>query len=353
MNCKLKLCKLEELKGNEVIAKPILTPDYNILLSEGTILKLEYINKLRDLDVEEIYIEEDSSNEEVLLLKQDIEVNFKKKVKDILEKHTYNNNRELVEICNTADHLILNILNEDKIVEKIFDLKERNADIYEHCIVVCTMSIILALKLNIPNDLIHSIGVACLLHDIGHRYIVNNTSNIDICEMNEKDAMEYYKHPIYAYSALSNEVWINDVSKKIILHHHERLDGSGYPMKIREIKEEVQIVAVCDTFDEMICGIGSRKYKVYEAIEYLKTFKNIHFSGKIIDALLELVAMYPVGSLVKTNLNEEAIVYKQNKGFPERPYLKIIKDARGKKLAEKKIINLVEELTVFINQVLN
>ena len=68
-----------------------------------------------------------------------------------------------------------------------------------------------------------------------------------------------------------------DEVKKIILYHHERLDGSGFPLRLKEaeIPLSCQIVAVCDAFDEMICGIAQRRSRVYEAVEYLKSFKNV------------------------------------------------------------------------------
>ena len=55
--------------------------------------------------------------------------------------------------------------------------------------------------------------------------------------------------------------------------------------------------------------------KLYEAIEYLKSFKNILFDGKIVDALLDFTAVYPSGSVVVTNEGNVAVVIKQNKGM--------------------------------------
>lgn len=351
----MKLCKLDELKGNEIIAKPILTKDYQILLSEGTVLKYEYIEKLRDLSIFEIYIEEDNNKgEEVVLLKQEVEAGLKSKVKEILERHTYKQNKELEELCSTADNIISNILEEEKVVEQIYDIKERSADIYEHSITICTMATVLGLKLKLSQDKIRSIGIGCLLHDIGHRYMSVDVNNLDITEMSEKELIEYKKHPIYGYSALQEESWVPTLSKHIILSHHERLDGTGYPLKSRDLSPEIEVVAVCDTFDEMICGIGNKRCKVHEAIEYLKNFKNIKFNGTIVDMFLQFTAVYPVGTIVMTNQGQEAVVLRQNKEFPDRPVIKILKDSFGEDItAENKIVNLVTSHTVFIGKVLN
>ena len=113
----MKLCKLEELKGNETVARAVYTKDFTILLNEGTKLKPEYIEKLRDMEIEELYVEEEKryDTEEILILKDDIERKYKRKIRSILEKHTYNQNNDLVEICNTADRIIGNILEEKEV----------------------------------------------------------------------------------------------------------------------------------------------------------------------------------------------------------------------------------------------
>lgn len=351
----MKICKIDELKGNEVLARPVMTPDFTILLSEGTVIKKEYISKLKDLGITDIYVQEDYGIDvqTIKILKTDIENQYKEKVKDILEHHTYHNNDELSELCKTADNIISHVLEEEEIVERIYDIKERSADIYEHSISVCTLATLLSLKLGMDQKVVHDISVGCLLHDVGLRYLTANYSNKNMDEWKAQEAAEYKKHPIYSYTALRYEPWIAESSKNIILMHHERLDGSGYPLKTKDMIEEAKVVAICDTFDEIICGIGCRRMKVYEAVEYLKTFKNILFDGKMVDVFLEFTAVYPVGSCVITNEGEEAIVIKQNRQFPERPVLRIIKDKDGNEIDNEVIKNMLKQTNLFISTVLD
>ncbi len=329
-NMAKRLCRIEELTGQECLAKDIMTQDYKILLSEGTILKHEYIEKLKELNIQEVYIkEEENQTEAVAILKEDLEESFRTKVKDILEKHTYSHNEELVELSQTADYIITNILQEEEVVKKIYDIKERSSDIYEHSISICSLATIVALRLGLSQEAAHDIGVSCLLHDLGLRYIIIDYTDRDLEELTEVECAEYKKHPVYGYTALRGEDWISENSKNMILYHHERLDGSGYPLKATDISLECRIIQICDAFDEMICGIGCRRKKVYEAIEYLKSFKNIKFDGKIVDVFLEFTAVYPAGTCVKTTSGEIAVVLYQNKDNPDRPVIRIIKDKDG------------------------
>lgn len=347
------LKKIDELKGNEILARNIMTWDYQIILPEGAHIRREYIEKLKELDIKEVYIKEEAKSSEIVILKSEIEESIRETVKDILERHTYQNNEDLVNLSEAADNIISTILEEDKVVEKVFDIKERSADIYEHSISICSLAILTALKLNVDISKIHDIGVGCLLHDIGLRYMTINYNNQDIESLSKQELIEYKKHPIYGYSSLKDEKWISDLSKAIILYHHERLDGSGFPLRTRDIPYECRIINVCDVFDEMICGIGCKRVRVYEAVEYLKSFKNSQFDGKIVDTFLGFTAVYPAGSHVLTNEGELAVVLSQNKNFQDRPVIQIIKDKNGNPVQTEIIMDLVKVHNVFIEKAID
>lgn len=348
----MKRCKVDNLTGKEILAKDVLTSEYQILLSVGMPLKQEYIEKLRELDIKEVYIKEDEPyTKTVVILREEVEESFKSKVRSILEKHTYSHNDKLEELCQTADNIITKILEEDKVVEQIYDIKGRSSDIYEHSISICSLATILALKLDLPHETVHDIGVSCLLHDLGLRYLAIDYADRDLEELSELEYAEYKKHPIYGYTALRGENWISNESKNMILYHHERMDGSGYPLKATDSPVECRIVQICDVFDEMICGIGCKRVKVYEAIEYLRSLKDIKFDGKIVDTFLEFTAVYPAGSTVRTNERETGIVLYQNKEFPDRPVLRIIRDKDGRSVDVVK--DLVEVNNVYIEEAID
>lgn len=341
----MKIVKVNNLKGGEVLAKPILTKEYKILLSEELVLRPEYIDKIRDLGITEVFIKDEDlvKTQEVVLLKSDIEESFKRQVRNILEKHTYNNNRELVELTGTADGIISKILEEDDVIERIYDIKERSSDIYEHSISLCSLATLTALKLNLSKERVHDIAVGSLLHDLGLRYMTISYQNQNIDSLSQVEQSEYMKHPVYGYSAVKTENWISSTGKNIILFHHERIDGSGYPLKAKEIPYEAAIVGVCDAFDEMICGIGCKRIKVYEAIEYMKIYKGSRFPKEIVDALLQFTAVYPAGSTVLLTNGQTGKVVRQNKDFSDRPVIE---------LKNHDIIDLVKINNVFIEKVL-
>ena len=348
----MKICYTSELKEHDILARDVMADGYNVFLYKNTILNKKYIEKLKDLNIQYVYIQDNIPQEEVAVLKKEIEEKSKSKVKEVILKHTYNNSNELKQLSETADNIIVNILEEDEVVENIYDIKERSADIYAHSISICVLATIVALKLGLDKERVHDIGVGCLLHDLGLRYMMIDYEDQDIETLSNKELAEYKKHPVYGYTALKNENWLSKKSKEIILCHHEKIDGSGYPLHATEISVDTKIVSVCDTFDELICGIGRKRMKIYEAVEYLKSFKNILFDGKIVDALLDFTAVYPSGSVIVTNEGDIAVVIRQNKGFPERPIIQLTRDKFGNPIDDDKIIDLVKVNNVFIDTVL-
>ena len=344
----MKPTLVEDLKGREVLAVDVLSSDFTVLLSAETILNDEHIERLKKNSVIEVYLKDEDASAEITIIKDEVRQEVHNTLQSILEKHTYSSGSELEELSNAADMIISDILEEEDVVDKIYDIRRRSADVYEHCISVCSISTLIALKRRLPEQLVHDIGVACLIHELGLKYLTINYENREIYDMSEADAMEYKKHPIYGYTGLENAEWLSNEAKTIVLTHHERDDGSGYPYGTINLPEYCQIVQVCDVFDEYICGIGCERVKVYEALEYLKIYKGTKFDRSIVDDFMSLIAVYPVGSYVKTSEGELGVVLRQNKDFPDRPVVRIIKDRDGKAVKNIIIKDLLKITSLFI-----
>lgn len=350
----MKLKNVSDLKGGEYLAKPVCIGKDIILIYEGTCLKEEYIKKLRELGVHYVYIRDEGNDlddlEDNSITKDSIVEDYREKIRNILERHVYSSRSELSELKEIANEIIIDIMNEDQIVEQIENLKKHEADIYEHSINVCALSVLLAIRLKLDRDMIHSIAVGSILHDIGFRYIPMSYENKVIKELSRKDLNEFKKHTIYGYMAIEYEEWLTEDSKDIILSHHERIDGSGYPLKKKKINNATKIVSICDEYDTYLCGICCKPMKTYQIIENLKAKREIMFDKEYIDIFFDFIALYPNGTKVKTNEGEMGIVIRQNSTFKERPIISIIKDKYGKNINQEK--DLLKYLNVFIEKVI-
>lgn len=346
--------KIEELKGNEILSKPLMTLDYQIILPEGAQIKPEHVERLKLMGITDVWVLEENYEETNALsvLKDNIYSSVKQAVKDILERHTYQNNEELSELLTTVDHIMNAILEDENVLEQVLEIRQRSSDLYEHSVNVCALSILTALKCRMDQKAIHDLGVGCLLHDIGLRYQTLDVFCLNMSEISKQDMSEYKKHPIYGYDALKNETWLSPTSLNIILLHHETLDGQGFPVHSKYISKECCIAMVCDTFDEMISGIGYERVKLYEVVEYLKNYKNVKYDGKIVEAFLSFIAVYPTGTTVITNEGEKGIVVRQNKDFQERPVIRITHNKKGEEVTGIIIKDLVKVHNIFIESVI-
>ncbi|MBQ6129120.1 MAG: hypothetical protein IJI51_05625, partial [Lachnospiraceae bacterium] len=291
----MKTIQVKELTGGEYLAKPVRLSDNQTLFYEGTCLYMKHIEALVTAGIEEVTIFEPTmlSPKEKQVIREKIKTDCSSKMQDVMEHYvTYDTGIE--EIAETANEIIDDIFSRDEVVDRVYDIRERNSDLYDHSIMVASLSILTALKMNLSKWEVYDIGVGSLLHDMGLRYLSVPYMNVDVEEEFDPESLfEYRKHTLYGFSSVEKETWMSNESKKIILFHHERLDRSGFPFKHIVMPMGVRIVAIADAFDDRLCGIGVKRENVRQALEYIRNGRDKLFEGKIADYFLEFIAAYP------------------------------------------------------------
>jgi len=350
----MQYIQVDKLKGEEILAVPILAASDIVLIHADTVIKKEYIEKLLELQIKYVYIKDNTELINELENKTyGIEETKEKSlilVKSILEHHIYKNNKDLIKVKDAAEKILESVISEPNIINNITEVRNISTDMYSHSINVCVLSTIIAISLHMNPKKVRNIAIGAMLHDIGLRYISVPYINIDILDMNYKDTLEYKKHTILGYSSIQEASWLSETSKEIILLHHEREDGSGYPFqkKLDKIKPEVKLVSLCDDFDSFISGIGNKKMKIYEAIEYIKVSTGSLYEETIAMKLMELIAIYPLGMRVITNEDEIGVVVKQNSERTDRPVIRMLVRSDGREYQEEVNKDLMTLLTLFI-----
>lgn len=348
----MRIISVDSVTGNELLAKDIIGNSELVLMTEGTVIKKEYIKRLKELNIDYIYVEDEISKG--INLTNSLEVQIQEQcheaVRNILIKYSYHNETELEEIKQVADDIIREVMMEPEVIYNLSSIREKNDSTYSHSINVCALSVIIAFRLKLSRAKIRDIAIGCLLHDIGFTYLTFDYHSLTMETCSDKERKELKRHVVYGYSAVENMKWLSPTSKEIILNHHERLDGSGYPFKLKEsrIKIGSKIASVCDEFDSRVYGNLTQRMKVHEAIDYIMSNAGVLFDFNVVKIFLASVAAYPTGGIVITNLGETGIVLKQNPQFPTRPVIRIIRDRDGDIPNEWIEKDLTKELTLFI-----
>ena len=301
-----------------------MTREKEILIPKGTELKSEYIPLIQSLEIESLMLEdpyEDYEKPHFIIQENSIK-KYTESVRKLIEGHIYHENDKSLKIFEVIANDIVKEINSST-AEAILDMKERSSNLYEHTIMVTLLSVLVGKKLKLDEQRLYNLALGCLLHDIGLRYVTIPYEDRDLTTVEPAEMFEYKKHTILGYSALQDEKWIPQISRKMILSHHENMEGTGFPMKQKYKETECRIIQACDAFDCYSSGMECKRMSVQEALDIIIGNAGKKDDKAVVDNLVSTVAKYTVGTTVKTNVEERGVVISQTVD-PENPIIMIL-----------------------------
>lgn len=320
----MRIRAVSKLIGGEILAEAILTREKEILIPKGTELKSEYIPLIQSLEIESLMLEDPYEDYEKphFIIQEDSIKKYTESVRKLMEGHIYHENDKSLKIFEVIANDIVKEINSST-AEAILDMKERSSNLYEHTVMVTLLSVLVGKKLKLDEQRLYNLALGCLLHDIGLRYVTIPYEGRDLTAVEPAEMFEYKKHTILGYSALQDETWIPQISRKMILSHHENMEGTGFPMKQKYKETECRIIQACDAFDCYISGMECKRMSVQEALNIMIGNAGKKYDKAVVDNLVSTVAKYPVGTTVKTNVEERGVVISQTVD-PENPIIMIL-----------------------------
>ena len=214
------------------------------------------------------------------------------------------------------------------------------------------LSALIAIELKLPNHKVMKIASGALLHDIGMlrlpKELVTKRGGLSEAEMLRMQA-----HPIYAHRIVTKELLYPEEVGFVVVQHHERWDGEGYPRKLRgdAIDIGARIVSVADAFEAMVSQKPYRNSMVgYQAMKNLLSDNSRRFDPDVLKAFIQTMGIYPIGSIIVLNNSALARVVEVQGTAPLRPKIRILIDENGKTLKqdEGEIIDLLKDKHLFI-----
>lgn len=169
-------------------------------------------------------------------------------------------------------------------------LSMKSVEITEHCIRVSRLACAIGESLKLSNKEMEDLYISSILHDIGKIFIEDEILNKP-SKLTNREYEIIKTHSMKGFSIMKRIEELNNVSK-IILYHHERYDGKGYPCGIKGKESPLlsRIISVADAFDAMT---STRYYKVTlsfdEAVEELKEHRFTQFDGDIVDSFIACI----------------------------------------------------------------
>ena len=226
-------------------------------------------------------------------------------------------------------------------------LKTADDYTYMHSVAVCAMMVGLARQLGLDEEEVRSAGVAGLLHDMGKALlpieILNKPGKLTSAEF-----AIVKSHPERGHRLLSQGGSAEPVTLDVCLHHHEKIDGSGYPKGLQgaDISLHAKMGAVCDVYDAIT---SNRPYKSgwdpAESMRMMGLWANTHFEPLVFQAFAKSLGIYPVGSLVRLSSGRIGVVVNQSPESLTTPIVKVFFDGRSLQRTTPEIVDLsVREL---------
>jgi len=219
-------------------------------------------------------------------------------------------------------------------------LKTHDDYTYMHSLAVCALIISLSRQLNMDEEQVKLAGVGGLMHDLGKALmpleVLNKPGKLTDAEYNIMK-----EHPAAGAKLLQKsgaEAEVVDIA----LHHHEKMNGLGYPNRLLgdEISLYSRMAAICDVYDAVT---SERAYK--QAWDPAGTIREMakwegHFDKQIFNAFVKMVGIYPVGSLVRLSSQKLAVVIEPGKDSLVTPKVKVFFSLRSKAPIQIQVIDL-------------
>jgi HD-GYP domain-containing protein (c-di-GMP phosphodiesterase class II) len=214
------------------------------------------------------------------------------------------------------------------------------------------LSALIAQEMKIPNHKVMLIITGALLHDVGMfrlpKEILDKKGGLSDVEFQRMQA-----HPLYTHKIVSRELLYPEDVGLIVLQHHERWDGEGYPRRISGTAIDIgaRIVSVADAFEAMVSQKPYRNSMMgYQAMKNLLSDNSRRFDPDVLKAFIQTMGIYPIGSIIFLNNGALGRVIEVHGDAPLRPKIRVLVDEFGKvfRQDEGDIIDLLTEKSLFI-----
>ena len=353
----MRAINIEKLKGEEKLARNVYDEHGGMLLTAGTKVKDNYIEKLKLKGYNTVYVEDEISGgiEADDILREKTRRQSREEIKVQFKNYIDHKDINIDKIMKCIDQIIDEILSTREIIFNINDIRTKDEYTYAHSVNVCVLAVTVGAHLDINMARLKELAVGSILHDLGKIFIPNEIINKP-GRLTDAEFDLMKKHPKLGYDILNQKPQITPISKNIVLMHHEKMNGTGYPLGVEyaQIHKLTRLVTVCDMYDAMTSDRSYRKaMKAYEVIEYLTHLSVSELDREMVDAFKRFIAPYPSGVIARLNNGCKAIVSEQNKDMLTRPVVRVFEDEKGSRLVNPYEIDLKKNLTVFINEVLD
>ena len=293
-----------EAKPGMILATPIRrAKDGLVLLQENVRLNSLFIQKIRELNLESICVQNYPSDDETETLepiKDETRINANSILRTTFHQLKESQSFEMAKIRDLVNDILDYILGNSYVVFSIHQINSYDNYTFSHSVHVCVLSLMIGSMMDLGRSDLEILGISALLHDIGKIFIDFRVLNKP-GKLNPDEYEKIKTHPNEGYLALKKSAQMSFLIPHMALEHHEREDGSGYPRGLtgKRIHRFAKIIAVADVFDVMT---SARVYKkpIPPSIAIQEICENtpLKFSQDVVSSFKKIITPYSKGSVL-------------------------------------------------------
>jgi HD-GYP domain-containing protein (c-di-GMP phosphodiesterase class II) len=264
----------------------------------------------------------------------------RRKTKSILDQITFSDAINLKDVKETVEACLDSIVRNPNAMLWMSRIREAESYTADHSLNVCILCITFGRHLGFDKEELFALGICGLLHDVGKLRVPTSVLN-KASRLSEKEWRVMQAHVTFGRNLLMSSPSMGQ-TVDVAYSHHERIDGKGYPRGLigSQISVYTKIVSIVDSFDAMT---AERRYSKATtssaAVKEIYRCRGAQFDEKLALQFIEIVGMYPPGSVVELSNGCVGIVLERNQKFQRLPKVLLLQDAAGSDV-KKEVIDL-------------
>ncbi len=241
-----------------------------------------------------------------------------------------------------ANDITESLINNQNALQSLMQIRMKDQYLLEHSMNVAVLMGVLARSMKIGGEELHELVFGAFVHDIGKIRIPEEIL-YKPGRLEPEEWAEMQRHVTYGMETLETIDGIPDKAKAICAQHHERLDGTGYPFKLKgpQISLYGCMAAVVDVYDAITADrVYHKGMEPTVALKKMLEWTENHLDKSMVYQLIRCVSVYPAGSTVELASGYVAVVQEANLQKPGQPKVMLVYDTQSNRKIETKLVNL-------------
>lgn len=264
-------------------------------------------------------------------------------VKDFMDEVRLGRALDVKALEQGVDDTVESILRNPDAMSWLSQLRKKNALHEQHAMNCCILAIVFGRHLGLPKEELKKLGLCALLHDIGMLKVPEDILQ-KVTPLTEADIKQINQHAFYGRDLLMTVKDLYFGAVDVANTHHEWINGQGYPRGLdgAQISPFTRIVSIVDTYDDILTDHPYRKARTpFEALKAVHEARTSQLDEGLTKHFIDMVGVFPVGSMVELSTGEVAIVVSTNRQHTMQPKIIKVLDYR-KQACKEMLINLAE-----------